>query len=305
MRLRLGTRKSLLAMWQAEHIADLLQKKGVEVEIVPFETKGDKILDRSLSKIGSKGVFTEELEQSLVDGTIDLAVHSAKDVQSDLDEGLEIIAFTTREKTNDVLVSEKQVSLKDTITVGTSSTRRIALLKHFYPHVKTVNVRGNLQTRLRKMEEGLCDALLLAYAGVHRMGYDEKIVEELNTTEFVPPVGQGTIAIEVCVHTLAKEAQQVIKDSCNDTETEYRLKTERAFLKKMEGGCSIPSFGHAIVEEDQVLFTAGLVSLNGQEMVKTKMQGATSEAEILGEQMANYILQNGGKEILQEIKKSI
>lgn len=305
MRLRLGTRKSLLAMWQAEHIADLLQKKGVEVEIVPFETKGDKILDRSLSKIGSKGVFTEELEQSLVDGTIDLAVHSAKDVQSDLDEGLEIIAFTTREKTNDVLVSEKQVSLKDTIIVGTSSTRRIALLKHFYPHVKTVNVRGNLQTRLRKMEEGLCDALLLAYAGVHRMGYDEKIVEELNTTEFVPPVGQGTIAIEVCVHTLAKEAQQVIKDSCNDTETEYRLKTERAFLKKMEGGCSIPSFGHAIVEEDQVLFTAGLVSLNGQEMVKTKMQGATSEAEILGEQMANYILQNGGKEILQEIKKSI
>lgn len=305
MRLRLGTRKSLLAMWQAEHIADLLQKKGVEVEIVPFETKGDKILDRSLSKIGSKGVFTEELEQSLVDGTIDLAVHSAKDVQSDLDEGLEIIAFTTREKTNDVLVSEKQVSLKDTIIVGTSSTRRIALLKHFYPHVKTVNVRGNLQTRLRKMEEGLCDALLLAYAGVHRMGYDEKIVQELNTTEFVPPVGQGTIAIEVCVHTLAKEAQQVIKDSCNDTETEYRLKTERAFLKKMEGGCSIPSFGHAIVEEDQVLFTAGLVSLNGQEMVKTKMQGATSEAEILGEQMANYILQNGGKEILQEIKKSI
>ena len=183
-KIKIGTRGSKLALWQAYHVRALLEKAGIEAEIVIIDTKGDQILDVSIAKIGSKGVFTQELEDQLLDGRIDIAVHSAKDMQSNLPEGFEIIAFTEREKENDVILSHKgTIEFADTtkpLLLGTSSTRRVATLRHFYPHVKTVEVRGNLQTRIRKMEEGLCDALLLAYAGVHRMGYDEMIVQELS-----------------------------------------------------------------------------------------------------------------------------
>ncbi len=202
MRIKIGTRGSKLALWQAYYIENLLQKGGIETEIVIIETKGDKILDRSLSKIGSKGVFTQELEDQLRSGVIDIAVHSAKDLQSELDSDFEIIAFTEREHANDVLVSHNSnlsLTSGESFTVGTSSTRRIAMIRHFYPHIKTVDMRGNLQTRLRKLEEGHCDALLLAYAGVHRMEYDDKIAEHLSLDEFTPAVGQGSVAVECTV----------------------------------------------------------------------------------------------------------
>jgi hydroxymethylbilane synthase len=199
MKIKIGTRSSKLALWQAYYIQDLLKAAEVDSELVLIETKGDQILDRSLAKIGSKGVFTQELEDQLRAGTIDIAVHSAKDLQSSLPDDLSIIAFTERERVNDVLVShDKSLSLTGgrEFVVGTSSTRRVAMLKHFCPHITTVDMRGNLQTRLRKLEEGQCDALLLAYAGVHRMEYDDLIAEYLPTHDFTPAVGQGSVAIE-------------------------------------------------------------------------------------------------------------
>ena len=202
MHIRIGTRGSKLALWQAHFVEKKLQDGGLATEIVIIETKGDKILDRALSKIGSKGIFTEELEEQLQNGDIDIAVHSAKDLQSDLGEAFEILAFLERERANDVLISHNtSLSLrqKEPFVIGTSSTRRTATLRHFYPHLKTVDMRGNLQTRLRKLEEGHCDALLLAYAGVHRMGYDNQIAEYLSLEEFTPAVGQGSVAIECAV----------------------------------------------------------------------------------------------------------
>ena len=182
MHIRIGTRSSRLAVWQAEHIQSLLQEGGLTSELVLIETKGDLVLDRSLAKIGSKGVFTQELEDQLRTGAIDIAVHSAKDLPSNLPSDLHIIAFTEREPANDVLVSRNtnlSLTSGEAFRIGTSSTRRVAMLKHYCPHLTTVDMRGNLQTRLRKLDEGQCDALLLAYAGVHRMGYDDLIVERL------------------------------------------------------------------------------------------------------------------------------
>src|SRR5690606_12830796 len=183
MKIRIGTRASKLALWQAEHVANLLQQGGAEVEIIPMDTLGDKILDVSISKIGSKGVFTEEIEQQLSAGTIDIGVHSAKDMPSQLPTGFELIAFTEREAANDVLLSfDKNIRLTtNPLIVGTSSNRRLSTLKRHYPHVEAVPIRGNLQTRIAKMDAGNCQALLLAYAGVDLMGYDEFIVERLST----------------------------------------------------------------------------------------------------------------------------
>lgn len=304
MNVKIGTRGSKLALWQAYHVEGLLQKAGISSEIVIIETKGDKILDRALSKIGSKGVFTEELEEQLLSGDIDIAVHSAKDLQSSLDDNFEILAFTDREKVNDVLVSTNTtLSLESgkPFVIGTSSTRRIAILKHFYPHIKTVDMRGNLQTRLRKLEEGQCDALLLAYAGVHRMEYDDKIVQLLSLEEFIPAVGQGTIAIE-CAVRMDSVKKEKIKAILNHPETESCLLAERAFLKKLEGGCSIPSFGLATLQNGQLNLTVGLVSLDGKEMIRRSASTEVQLASSLGTQLAEELLEAGGDRILADIK---
>src|SRR5689334_13179115 len=209
--IRIGTRGSKLALWQAEHVASLIKPSGYQTEIVPIETRGDKILNVSIAKIGSKGVFTEEIEAKLLDGSIDIAVHSAKDLSSEIPEELELIAFTEREAVNDVLVSaNKNVNLSSPgIKVGTSATRRVAFLKHYYPKAEALSIRGNLQTRFNKLQTGEYDALILAYAGVHRMGYDEFIVEKIETSYFVPAVGQGSIAIE-CHKKLSYDKKQVL-----------------------------------------------------------------------------------------------
>ena len=302
---KIGTRASKLALWQAYYVADLLKQAGMESEIVTIDTKGDQVLDVSISKIGSKGVFTQELEDQLLDGRIDIAVHSAKDMPSRLGEGLELIAFSVREQAQDVLLSTKKgVSLSDAhLVVGTSSTRRIATLKHFYPHVKTVEVRGNLQTRIRKMEEGLCDALLLAYAGVFRMGYADSVVEHLDINQFIPAVGQGSISIEACT-SLDPKLRAAIISACNDGPTSTCLLAERAYLRVLEGGCSIPVFALATLFENSVHLKGGIVSLDGQQRIVLEVKGSPKDAEQLGEALANQVLQAGGKTILEQIKQS-
>ena len=275
---KIGTRASKLALWQAYHVADLLQKAGLSTEIVPIDTKGDQVLDVSISKICSKAVFTQEFEDQLLDGRISIAVHSAKDMPSKLGDGLELIAFSAREQAQDVLLStNKGVSLRDAnLVVGTSSTRRIATLKHFFPQVKTVEVRGNLQTRIRKMEEGHCDALLLAYAGVHRMGYESLLVEHLDLNQFIPAVGQGSIALEASTN-LDPSLREAIVRACNDRQTENCLLAERAFLRVLEGGCSIPVFALATLVGNQVHLKGWIVSLDGQQRIVIEVRGPMAE----------------------------
>jgi hydroxymethylbilane synthase len=320
--IKLGTRGSKLALWQAEYIRETLERGGLSVEIVIISTKGDQILDRSLSKIGSKGVFTEELEEQLRSGAIDIAQHSAKDLQSELSDDLELIAFTEREKVNDVLVSfDKNLSLESgkSFVVGTSSTRRVAMLKHYYPHIQTVDMRGNLQTRMAKLESGVCDALILAYAGVHRMGYEEHIAEIISTDKFTPAVGQGSVALE-CAVSLNSEKKAKIRELCNHAETEQQLLAERAFLRRLQGGCSIPVFGLAVtgyqllVISEQagentlkplqpITITGGLISLDGSEILKETIKG--NDPEKLGMVLAEKILSLGGDRILKEIRANL
>ncbi|MFN3590096.1 MAG: hydroxymethylbilane synthase [Spirosomataceae bacterium] len=308
MHIKIGTRGSKLALWQAYYIQDKLEKAGATTEICLIETKGDKILDRALSKIGSKGVFTEELEEQLLSGAIDIAVHSAKDLQSTLADTFEIIAFTERENTADVLISNQPElinRLHEPLVIGTSSTRRIAMLKRYFPHFQVVDMRGNLQTRIAKMESGACDALLLAYAGVHRMGYEKMIIHRFDNQTFIPPVGQGTVAVE-CAISLDQAKRAFVRAACNEESTEICLRTERAYLKELQGGCSIPVFGYAQWVENQVHFNAGIVSLDGQEWIQK--QGILTDEispENLGKQLADEVLKAGGQAILTSIKNQM
>lgn len=308
MHIKIGTRGSRLALWQADHIKTLLEQGGISAENVIIETKGDKILDRSLSSIGSKGLFTEELEEKLRTGEIDIAVHSAKDVQSSLDPDLELLGFTEREIVNDVLISydnQKKLGGSETFTVGTSSVRRVAFLKHFYPGIRVVNMRGNLQTRLKKMEDGVCDALLLAYAGVHRMEYDTLIAEKIPETLFIPAVGQGSVAVE-CASALGNAKKQAIKRLVNHEETEICLLAERAFLHTMRGGCSVPVFALATIRSGELRIQGGVISLDGTRLITEAMTGLpdTGTAVSLGDSLAQSVLSRGGSEILENIRKS-
>lgn len=304
MLIRIGTRGSKLALWQAYHVEERLNHAGIQTEIVTIETKGDKILNVSIAKIGSKGVFTEEIEQQLSDGRIDIAVHSAKDMQSTLPPGFELIAFMEREKSNDVVVSRKEgLSVKNgkSFVLGTSSTRRVATLKSLYPHMQTVPVRGNLQTRIRKMDEGACDALLLAYAGVHRMGYEDMIAEYLSLEEFTPAVGQGSVAIEV-FENLDQDKKEAIRVALNHKDTETCLLAERAFLKTMDGGCSIPVFGLARLNGNNIDIQGGIISLDGQQVIRKSQTASKEDALELGAKLAQEVLKSGGADILESIK---
>jgi hydroxymethylbilane synthase len=304
-KIRIGTRKSKLALWQAYAVEHLLQKEGLDTQIVKIDTKGDKILDVSIAKIGSKGVFTEEIEDQLAAGQIDIAVHSAKDMQSELPEDFELIAFTQREKVNDVIVSHHEdITLQDTqrpLSIGTSSVRRVALLRHYYPHIKTVPIRGNLQTRMAKLESGLCDALLLAYAGVHRMQYDNQIVTLLPTDQFTPMVGQGSIAVEAA-RSLSADKKKLIRQFINHPETEVPLMAERSFLKTLQGGCSIPVFALAKPDTSELTISGGIVSPDGKTLIRQTVSGLLTQAEEIGQRLAHLILEGGGAQILSEIK---
>jgi len=307
MHIRIGTRSSRLAVWQAEHIQARLATGGLTAELVLIETKGDLVLDRSLAKIGSKGIFTQELEDQLRAGSIDIAVHSAKDLQSSLPPDLSIAAFTERERVNDVLISrDTTLSLTSgqSFVIGTSSTRRVAMLRHFCPHIRVVDMRGNLQTRLRKLDEGHCDALLLAYAGVHRMQYDELIAEYLPVDDFTPAVGQGSVAIEAA-DTLPLDKLNAIRQLTNHEPTEAALKAERSFLRRLEGGCSIPVFALAINSDNQLSLTGGLIDLDGNQLLRETFVGPVAQAESLGHELAESILGQGGDEILRAIRHQL
>ena len=304
MHIRIGTRSSRLAVWQAEYIQTLLSAGRLTSELVLIETKGDLVLDRSLAKIGSKGVFTQELEDQLRAGTIDIAVHSAKDLQSSLPPDLGIIAFTERERVNDVLVSrDTTLSLTSgkAFVVGTSSTRRVAMLRHFCPHIRVVDMRGNLQTRLRKLDEGQCDALILAYAGVHRMQYDDLIAEYLPIEDFTPAVGQGSVAIEAA-DMLPLNKLNAIRQLTNHEPTEAALKAERSFLRRLEGGCSIPVFALATHDNEQLSLTGGLIDLDGDQLLRETFAGPVAQAEMIGHELAESILARGGDVILSYIR---
>jgi hydroxymethylbilane synthase len=306
MKITIGSRKSKLAMWQTYYVQDKLDQAGIETKIITMETKGDRILDTSIAKIGSKGVFTEELEDQLATGAIDIAVHSAKDMPSILPDGFELIAYTDREKSEDVLVSHKanlDIENKETkLVIGTSSVRRRALLKLHYPHIHTVDIRGNLQTRVKKMQEGLCDGIMLAYAGVHRMEMESMIVKTFPREQFIPPVGQGCVAIEG--HSaLSSEKKQIIRKCLNNPQSEACLLAERAFLRQLEGGCSIPAFALASLQGDTLSLTGGLVSLDGSTNITDTYTGNRADAAALGQELGKHILASGGKELLAEIRQ--
>ena len=324
--IKIGTRGSKLALWQASYVADKLKAGGLDTEIITIETKGDKILNKTIAKIGNKGVFTQELEEKLKDSSINIAVHSAKDMLSELDDELEIIAFTEREMVNDVLVSyDKSISLQDrtrNITIGTSAVRRIAMLKHYYPHIKTINVRGNIQTRFEKLrnednkirnskfeiknqkskiKNQKCDALILAYAGVHRMGYQDYIVEKLPDDTFTPAVGQGALAIEAA-RSLDYDTRQTIKAFTNHAETEYCLIAERSFLKTIQGGCSVPVFALAKLSDNYLTIEGGIISLDGKELIKEQISGSIKDCKEIGDKLAIKVLEKGGRRIIEKIK---
>jgi hydroxymethylbilane synthase len=308
-KLILATRSSPLALWQANEVARRLENAGFNTELKAIETIGDKKLNVTLSKIGDKGVFTKELEQMLIDGEAHLAVHSAKDMPSSLPDNLEIIAFTEREVPCDVLVSHNSgIRLQNRpMVIGTSSTRRIATLKRYFPEVQTVPVRGNLQTRIRKMEEGQCDALLLAYAGVHRMGFTDLIKERLDTSVFTPAVGQGSLAIEVSSH-LTPDLKSRIRSCLEHPQTAICLEAERAFLRRMEGGCSVPVFGFAWLENDMLYISGGIISLDGLEEVRKEISVPNPDVQAarqLGIDLANLVLSSNGNSILQKIKQTL
>ncbi|WP_460620539.1 hydroxymethylbilane synthase [Hymenobacter tenuis] len=304
--IRIGTRGSKLALWQAHHVADKLSAAGLTPEIVIITTKGDVVLDRSLDKIGAKGVFTEELEEGLRTGHVDIAVHSAKDVQSSIPADLELLAFMEREQVNDVIVSfDPNLDLqRPDLVLGTSSTRRKAMLKRFLPHATTAEARGNLQTRLRKLEEGQYHGLVLAYAGVHRMEYDNLIRFVLPETQYVPATGQGSVAIE-CARNLEPELKAELRRILDHPATHVCLAAERAFLRTMEGGCSIPSFALATLASDgeTVQLHGGLISLDGQQFLEEIQVAPTTAADSLGIQVAETVLARGGSRILADIRR--
>ncbi len=310
--IKIGTRKSPLALWQAEDVAKSLKSAGYNTELVLFETIGDVKMDTNIAKIGSKGIFTAELETALRQDSIDIAVHSAKDMPSEDSPELKILAFTERESAHDVLISHQplQISSENIVRaswqIGTSSTRRVAQLRHWWPNVRTAPMRGNLQTRIRKMKEGQCDALMLAYAGVHRLGLDDMIVMHCPTDTFTPAAGQGSMAIQIA-KTMPQSLQNALKNILNHPETELLVAAERFFLSRMNAGCSMPVFINVEVKEGSsiCLMRGGVSALDGQKYIAEEI--ICSKERILqnADILATGILNKGGRTILKEIKERI
>jgi hydroxymethylbilane synthase (EC 2.5.1.61) len=297
--LRLGTRKSKLALWQANFVKEKLEALGCKVELVPITTTGDKILDAPLAKIGGKGLFVKEIENALLAGEIDLAVHSLKDVPITIPEGLTLSAITEREEPYDVLISrngKKLEELPSGAVVGTSSLRRQVQIKRRRRDLKVEILRGNVDTRLRKLKEGLYDAIVLAYAGVKRMGLSGEISQVLE--DFIPAVGQGSLAIET-----RAEDERVINfvKVLNHEESWLRAVCERAFLRELQGGCQVPIGAYAWIEGDRVKIKGFISDLEGERFLEGYEEGGLQEAEEVGKRLAQRLLREGGEEILKEI----
>jgi hydroxymethylbilane synthase len=301
--LNIATRKSPLALWQAEHIkARLLAlHPTLQVNLVTFVTQGDKILDTSLSKIGGKGLFVKELEQALLDGRADLAVHSMKDVPMDLPEGLELAVICEREDPTDAFVSNHYQNLADLpkgARLGTSSLRRCSQLQHYRPDLVIVDLRGNVGTRLGKLDSGEYDAIILASAGLIRLGLSDRIRERLDTSLSLPAVGQGALGLEcrkgdIRVTDLITLLADPITNCC--------VRAERAFNHRLMGGCQVPIAGFATLTGDQLTLHGRVGSVDGKILLKDQITGLVTNAEKLGVTLAERLLIAGADQLLAQL----
>ncbi|MBB5335244.1 hydroxymethylbilane synthase [Pectinatus brassicae] len=299
----IGTRSSKLALWQAEYIADCLKKKYPDksIELVHITTKGDRVLDVPLAKIGGKGLFTKELEMAMLDGTIDIAVHSLKDMPTVLPEGLQLAVISKRADVGDAFVSLKYNKFADLpagAKVGTSSLRRKAQILHERPDLQICDLRGNVNTRLEKLEQGQFDAIILAAAGLKRLGYADKIKEILNQKICLPAVGQGALAIEA-----RAEDQEILDliEFLHDKETACATTAERSFLARVEGGCQVPVGVYGKVVAGKLEVEAVMASVDGKTLLRDKVTGELADAKKLGKGIAEKLLDRGGLAIMQEI----
>ena len=301
-RVVIGTRGSDLALWQAEFVRTSLVREfpEIEFEIKIIRTTGDDVLDVSLSKIGDKGLFTRQIEAELLAGDIDVAVHSLKDLQTEQPDGLVIGAACKRELPNDVLISRDGKSLDELpqrAKVATGSLRRRSQLLAYRPDLQISDIRGNLNTRFRKFDESDLDGMILAYAGVERLGMGERISQLIPVDVLIPAVGQGSIAVEI--RTNDKDVADVVS-RLDDAETRACVTAERALLRKLEGGCQVPIGGYATVEDDTLTLDGIVGSLDGKTTFRETRSGQASEPEQLGEYVAQALLDQGADAVLSE-----
>lgn len=302
LKIRIGTRKSKLALWQANHIADRIRKElGYEVELVKIVTKGDKILDVPLAKVGGKGLFVKEIEEAMLRNEIDIAVHSLKDVPTYFPEGLDLVAITEREDPRDAFLSVEYDSIyemKEGDILGTSSLRRKSQVAQLKPELDIQDLRGNVDTRIRKMEEGQYKGIILAYAGLKRLGLENKVKQVFSPEEMIPAVAQGFLGIEGRKND--DKIKEVIK-ILNHKESELRAKAERAFLKTLEGGCQVPIAAYAEIKDNTLTIVGYISDLEGKRVFKDKISGNKENAEEIGTELAQKLLDEGGKQVLDEI----
>ena len=302
-RLRIGTRGSALALWQAEWVKSQLLggQQELIVELVVIKTTGDKILDVPLAMVGGKGLFVKEIEEALLDGRADLAVHSVKDMPAELPEGLHLAAMPPREDPRDALISKNGAGLDKLphgARVGTSSLRRAAQLLHLRPDLRIETLRGNVDTRLRKLKTEGLDAIVLAAAGLKRMELSRVISEYLEPERILPAVGQGALGIET---RIADVFTNEIVASLIHQQTVITVRAERAFLKRLEGGCQVPIGAYATMEGETLILTGMVADLKGVRLIRKEMRGDARQPEVVGESLAEVVLEAGGREILAEI----
>lgn len=302
--IRIATRESPLAMWQTEFVASELRRlhPGLKVELVSMTTKGDQLLDSPLAKIGGKGLFVKELELALMDGRADIAVHSMKDVPMRFPDGLELIAILEGHDPRDAFVSnnyESLAALPAGAVVGTSSLRRETQIRSRYPQLEIKMLRGNIQSRMAKLDRGEYDAIILAAAGLKRMGYDARIRTELSPEESLPSVGQGALGIEARSDDAAVRA---LIAPLIHTPTDIRVRAERAFNTRLNGGCQVPIGGYALLQDDGSLWLRGMVGRpDGTLTLRDEITGNVTEGEALGVALAERMLAAGADKILAEV----
>jgi hydroxymethylbilane synthase len=302
--LRIGTRGSLLAKWQAEFVRkQLFASAGVETEIVIIKTSGDKEQIAPLSQIGGKGIFIKELEEALLEETIDLAVHSVKDVPTDIPSRLMFPAVCRREDVRDCLVGANGAtlaSLRQGARVGTGSLRRQAQLRHLRPDLDVRDLRGNVDTRLRKVESGEYEAVMLAKAGLDRLGWSGRITETLSPEVFLPAVGQGAIGVECRLKDT--EAADVV-GVLDDAETRTAIIAERSLLSAVQGGCQVPLGAWARIERGELVLEACVCSIDGLQYIKQRATSTPEQAAELGGHMATLLMEAGAQSILEEVSR--
>jgi len=299
--LRIGTRGSMLAKWQAESIRkQLFAATGMEAEIVIIKTSGDKMQQAPLTQIGGKGIFIKELEEALLDETIDLAVHSVKDVPTDIPSRLMFPAVCRRDDVRDCLVGSTLANLRQGARVGTSSLRRQAQLKHLRPDLDLRDLRGNVDTRLRKVESGEYEAVMVAKAGMDRLGLSQRISEVLSPEICMPAVGQGAIAVECRLKDT--EAGDLLAP-LDDAETRTAIIAERALLGALHGGCQVPLGAWARIERGELVLDACVCSVDGSQYVKQRATAPPDQAAQLGEHMARVLIEAGAQSILEEVSR--